>query len=118
MPHSLVLNLLPVAPIPSQFLTGRHLHALFLNLVSAVDSDLSAYLHDQSQEKAFTLSPFQVSRKEAYRSSTPQPQKRVLPPASRTISRRPYSGITSKQFRKIRRFGGEFLCWMTVCSIA
>lgn len=86
MPHSLVLNLLPVAPIPSQFLTGRHLHALFLNLVSAVDSDLSAYLHDQSQEKAFTLSPFQVSRKEAYRSSTPQPQKRVLAPASRTIS--------------------------------
>lgn len=86
MPHSLVLNLLPVAPIPSQFLTGRHLHALFLNLVSAVDSDLSAYLHDQSHEKAFTLSPFQVSRKEAYKSSTPQPQKKVLPPASRTIS--------------------------------
>ncbi|MBE9093493.1 CRISPR-associated endoribonuclease Cas6 [Tychonema sp. LEGE 07203] len=86
MPHSLVLNLLPVAPIPSQFLTGRHLHALFLNLVSAVDSDLSAYLHDQSNEKAFTLSPFQVSRKEAYKSSTPQTQKRVLPPAAGTIS--------------------------------
>ena len=85
MPHSLVLNLLPVAPIPSQFLTGRHLHALFLNLVSAVDSDLSAYLHDQSHEKAFTLSPFQVSRKEAYKNST-QIQKKVLPPASRTIS--------------------------------
>ena len=85
MPHSLVLNLLPVAPIPSQFLTGRHLHALFLNLVSAVDRDLSAYLHDQSHEKAFTLSPFQVSRKEAYKNST-QIQKKVLPPASRTIS--------------------------------
>lgn len=86
MPHSLVLNLRPVAPIPSQFLTGRHLHALFLNLVSAVDSDLSAYLHDQSNEKAFTLSFFQVSRKAAYKSSTPQTQKRVWPPASRTIS--------------------------------
>ena len=86
MPHSLVLNLLPVAPIPSQFLTGRHLHALFLNLVSAVDSDLSAYLHDQSNEKAFTLSPFQVSRKDVYKASIPQTQKRVLPPASRTIS--------------------------------
>ncbi len=86
MPHSLVLNLLPVAPIPSQFLTGRHLHALFLNLVSAVDSDLSTYLHDQSNEKAFTLSPFQISRKEANKSSTPQPQKRVLPIAARTIS--------------------------------
>ncbi len=86
MPHSLVLNLLPVAPIPSQFLTGRHLHALFLNLVSAVDTDLSAYLHDQSNEKAFTLSPFQVSRKEADKTSTPQTKKRVLPTASRTTS--------------------------------
>jgi len=86
MPHSLVLSLLPVAPIPSQFLTGRHLHALFLNLVSAVDTDLSAYLHDQSNEKAFTLSPFQVSRKEAYKTSTRQTKKRVLPPASRTNS--------------------------------
>ena len=86
MPHSLVLNLLPVAPIPSQFLTGRHLHALFLNLVSAVDTDLSAYLHDQSNEKAFTLSPFQISRKEANQISAPQTQKRVLPIAARTIS--------------------------------
>ncbi|WP_373533849.1 CRISPR-associated endoribonuclease Cas6 [Microcoleus sp.] len=85
MPHSLILNLLPVAPIPSQFLTGRHLHALFLNLVSAVDSDLSAYLHDQSNEKAFTLSFFQVSRKEVAKSSTPQTQKRVLPAAARPI---------------------------------
>ncbi|MEG4576880.1 hypothetical protein QUA56_30035 [Microcoleus sp. N3A4] len=51
--------------MPSQFLTGWHLHALFLNLVSAVNTDLSAYLHDQSHEKYFTLSPFQVSRKEA-----------------------------------------------------
>ena len=86
MPHSLILNLLPVAPIPSQFLTGRHLHALFLNLVSAVDSDLSAYLHDQSNEKAFTLSLFQLSRKEVDKSGIPQTQKRVLPPAGRTIS--------------------------------
>ena len=86
MPHSLILNLLPVAPIPSQFLTGRHLHALFLNLVSAVDRDLSAYLHDQSNEKAFTLSLFQLSRKEVDKSGIPQTQKRVLPPAGRTIS--------------------------------
>ncbi|HAT15119.1 MAG TPA: CRISPR-associated endoribonuclease Cas6, partial [Microcoleaceae bacterium UBA11344] len=34
MPHSLVLNLLPQAPIPPGYLTGRHLHALFLTLVS------------------------------------------------------------------------------------
>ena len=85
MPHSLVLNLLPVAPIPSQFLTGRHLHALFLNLVSAADSDLSAYLHDQSNEKSFTLSFFQVSRKEVSKSSTALTQKRVLPAAARPI---------------------------------
>lgn len=38
MPHSLVLNLLPQSPISPQFLTGRHLHALFLTLVSSVDT--------------------------------------------------------------------------------
>lgn len=32
MPHSLVLNLLPKSPISLHFLTGRHLHALFLTL--------------------------------------------------------------------------------------
>ncbi|WP_446374821.1 hypothetical protein [Coleofasciculus sp. D1-CHI-01] len=37
MPHSLILNLLPQSPIPTQFLSGRHLHALFLNWVSSVD---------------------------------------------------------------------------------
>lgn len=60
MPHSLVLNLLPASPIPPQFLAGRHLHALFLTLVSSVDRQLSSYLHDQKTEKAFTLSPLQV----------------------------------------------------------
>lgn len=40
MPHSLVLNLLPKSPISPQFLTGRHLHALFLTLVSSVDTTL------------------------------------------------------------------------------
>jgi CRISPR-associated endoribonuclease Cas6 len=86
MPHSVVLNLLSASPIPSQFLTGRHLHALFLKLVSAVDTDLSAYLHDQANEKAFTLSPLQIGRKEVYQSSTPKEQKKVLPAATRTIS--------------------------------
>ncbi len=60
MPHSLVLNLLPQSPIPPQFLTGRHLHALFLTLVSSVDTQLGNYLHESKADKAFTLSPLQV----------------------------------------------------------
>lgn len=62
MPHSLVLNLLPQSPIPPQFLTGRHLHALFLTLVSSVDEQLGDYLHESKADKAFTLSPLQVVR--------------------------------------------------------
>lgn len=62
MPHSLVLNLLPASPIPPQFLNGRHLHALFLTLVSSVDKELGTFLHDQKTEKAFTLSPLQVTQ--------------------------------------------------------
>ncbi|MEH1870381.1 CRISPR-associated endoribonuclease Cas6 [Nostoc sp.] len=61
MPHSLVLNLLPQSPIPPQFLTGRHLHALFLTLVSSVDTILGDRLHDSTADKAFTLSPLQIS---------------------------------------------------------
>jgi CRISPR-associated endoribonuclease Cas6 len=45
MPHSLVLNLIPQSPIPVQFLEGRHLHALFLTLVSSVDRELGGQLH-------------------------------------------------------------------------
>ena len=61
MPHSLILNLTPKSPIYPQFLTGRHLHALFLNLVSHVDIELGTYLHDEKTEKAFTLSPLQIT---------------------------------------------------------
>lgn len=61
MPHSLVLNLLPQSPIPPQYLTGRHLHALFLTLVSSVDSVLGDRLHDSTADKAFTLSPLQIN---------------------------------------------------------
>ena len=60
MPYSLVLNLLPRSPIPQAHLSGRHLHALFLDLVRSVDSDLARTLHQQQSEKAFTLSPLQV----------------------------------------------------------
>ncbi|NEU80634.1 CRISPR-associated endoribonuclease Cas6 [Nostoc sp. UIC 10630] len=61
MPHSLVLNLLPQSPIPPQYLTGRHLHALFLTLVSSVDSTLGDRLHASTADKAFTLSPLQIN---------------------------------------------------------
>ncbi|MDJ1182034.1 CRISPR-associated endoribonuclease Cas6 [Roseofilum casamattae] len=59
MPYSLVLNLTPLAPIPVGYLSGRHLHALFLNLVSSVDRNLGDRLHHSHSDKAFTLSPLQ-----------------------------------------------------------
>ncbi|MGL5062765.1 MAG: CRISPR-associated endoribonuclease Cas6 [Microcoleus sp.] len=62
MPHSLVLNILPLAQIPTGYLTGRHLHALFLTLVSSVDKQLGDYLHDSTVDKAFTLSPLQTKK--------------------------------------------------------
>lgn len=61
MPYSLVLNLLPLSPISPGYLTGRHLHALFLTLVTAVDKDLGDFLHESYKDKAFTLSPLQIS---------------------------------------------------------
>lgn len=60
MPHSLVLNLLPQSPISPGYLTGRHLHALFLTLVSSVDKELGDRLHNSTADKAFTLSPLQT----------------------------------------------------------
>ncbi|MBD2252856.1 CRISPR-associated endoribonuclease Cas6 [Nostoc parmelioides] len=76
MPHSLVLNLLPQSPIPPQYLTGRHLHALFLTLVSSVDSTLGDRLHDSTTDKAFTLSPLQIQGEERgrYKSKIPNSQ--------------------------------------------
>ena len=62
MPHSLVLNLLPESPIPPGFTSCKHLHALFLNLVSSVDSEMGKHLHANQGNKAFTLSPLQKSR--------------------------------------------------------
>lgn len=62
MPHSLILNLVPTSPIPSGYLTGKHLHALFLTLVSSVDKPLGDRLHEQKTDKAFTLSPLQIAK--------------------------------------------------------
>jgi CRISPR-associated endoribonuclease Cas6 len=60
MPHSLVLNLLPESPIPPGFTSGKHLHALFLSLVSSVDTDMGSQLHANQANKSFTLSPLQL----------------------------------------------------------
>lgn len=62
MPYSLVLNLIPRSPIPKTHLSGRHLHALFLDLVKSVDPELATMLHGQTTDKAFTLSPLQVKK--------------------------------------------------------
>lgn len=62
MPHSLVLNLIPQSPIYPEFLTGRHLHALFLTLISSVNKTLGDYLHSSNADKAFMLSPLQIQR--------------------------------------------------------
>ncbi len=61
MPHSLILNLVPTSPIPPGYLSGKHLHALFLTLVSSVDQSLGDRLHEQKTDKAFTLSPLQIT---------------------------------------------------------
>ncbi|MFM6476232.1 MAG: CRISPR-associated endoribonuclease Cas6, partial [Dolichospermum sp.] len=60
MPHSLILNIIPQSPIYPNFLTGRHYHALFLNLVSSVDRKLGDRLHESNADKAFTLSLLQI----------------------------------------------------------
>jgi CRISPR-associated endoribonuclease Cas6 len=60
MPYSLILNLIPQSPIYPNFLTGRHYHALFLNLISYVDKNLGDHLHEDTNSKAFTLSPLQT----------------------------------------------------------
>ncbi|EAW34718.1 CRISPR-associated endoribonuclease Cas6 [Lyngbya sp. PCC 8106] len=63
MPYSLVLNLIPLSSISPTYLSGRHLHALFLTLVSSVDKQLGDYLHEPKTEKSFTLSPLQTCSK-------------------------------------------------------
>ena len=62
MPHSLVLNLLPLSPISPGYSQGKHLHALFLNIVSYCDPELGEHLHEQKTNKAFTISPLQVRK--------------------------------------------------------
>ncbi|PZU97766.1 MAG: CRISPR-associated endoribonuclease Cas6 [Pseudanabaena sp.] len=60
MPHSLVVNFMPKTPIYPEYLTGRHIHALFLTLVSSVDKELGDRLHSEKANKGFGLSPILV----------------------------------------------------------
>lgn len=60
MPYSLVVNFLPREAIQPGYLEGRHLHALFLSMVNAMDSALAGQLHRETKDKAFTLSPLQI----------------------------------------------------------
>lgn len=66
MPHSLVINLLPLSPIPVKYLTGNHLHAMFLTLVSNVNQELGDRLHQSQTHKPFTISPLQYHSKESF----------------------------------------------------
>lgn len=64
MPHSLILNLTPRSPIYPDFLTGRHHHAMFLEIISSIDKPLADRLHEQKTDKAFTLSLLQTSERQ------------------------------------------------------
>ncbi|NEQ45491.1 MAG: CRISPR-associated endoribonuclease Cas6 [Leptolyngbya sp. SIOISBB] len=66
MPHSLVLNLLPESPIPPGFTSGKHLHALFLSLVSSVDAEMGDRFHANQGNKSFTLSPLQIVKRSKF----------------------------------------------------
>ena len=61
MPHSLVVNFMPKTSIYPEYLTGRHIHALFLTLVSSVDQELGDRLHSEKANKGFGLSPIQLA---------------------------------------------------------
>ena len=63
MPHSLVFNLTPKSPIRPEHLTGKHLHALWLTLITHIDHDLGNAFHRDEASKPFTISPLQIHNK-------------------------------------------------------
>lgn len=100
MPHSLVLNLLPASPIPPGFTSGKHLHALFLSLVSSVDEAMGNQLHANLGNKSFTLSPLQLAR-------NAQPQ---LARGKTTPARSP----TSLQWQYYQPVAPGTACWWRI----
>lgn len=63
MPHSLIFNLTPKSAIQPEHLTGKHLHALWLTLISHIDRELGNSFHADISSKPFTLSPLQIHDK-------------------------------------------------------
>lgn len=76
MPHSLVLNLISDQPLVPGYLEGRHMHALFLSMLSSFDPELGTRLHAETLDKAFTLSPLQFHTLRAVQSH----HVRAIPP--------------------------------------
>ena len=75
MPHSLVVNFMPKTPIYPEYLTGRHIHALFLTLVSSVDQELGDRLHGEKANKGFGLSPIVVMGNGSSVMGKPKPKR-------------------------------------------
>jgi CRISPR-associated endoribonuclease Cas6 len=55
--YSSVIKLVNLYPVSLTHLGGQHAHAAFLDLVRAVDAELSARLHNANARKPFTVSP-------------------------------------------------------------
>ncbi len=106
MPYSLVLNLIPRSPLPKTHLSGRHLHALFLDLVRSVDVDLATGLHRQTTDKAFTLSPLQYAVGEA------GGKRRSIQPVGR--SSKGFGSVSALQFQHDRAIPAGTPCWWRI----
>lgn len=112
MPYSLVLNLLPRSPVPQAHLSGRHLHALFLDLVQSIDPELATVLHHQETEKAFTLSPLQVTDRRWGREGSRGRERNSNPSLSSQLS--PPSPFSTLQFQHDRSIPAGTPCWWRV----
>jgi CRISPR-associated endoribonuclease Cas6 len=80
MPHSLVVNFMPKTSIYPEYLTGRHIHALFLTLVSSVDKELGDRLHCEKVNKGFGLSPILVMGNGSSVMGKPKPKRKAQSP--------------------------------------
>jgi CRISPR-associated endoribonuclease Cas6 len=80
MPHSLVVNFMPKTSIYPEYLTGRHIHALFLTLVSSVDKELGDRLHGEKVNKGFGLSPILVMGNGSSVMGKPKPKRKAQSP--------------------------------------
>jgi CRISPR-associated endoribonuclease Cas6 len=60
MPYSILINSTPKTDIPVAHVQGPALQAMFLNLIQAIDPELSTRLHDEPGYRPFTLSPLGI----------------------------------------------------------